>query len=189
MSDKNARILDVGCGSGEFIALLLARGYKNLHGVEIDDVLIRMAPSGRSAEILKSSVTELPFADNSFDCIYMFNVMHHLQGMTEYELALAEMTRCLTDGGRIILIEPCRMTLYRLMKCICYVGRHFFRFFRDFYVVLQEEWGPLTCFLDNLDAIRHKISLTEKFEVLEDGKLLHQWITAIAVRKSGSSPD
>jgi SAM-dependent methyltransferase len=185
ITDKNARILDVGCGSGEFISLLLQRGYKNLHGVEIDDALIDMA-AGVLPEIRKSSATELPFADNSFDCIYMFNVMHHLRDMAECEQALAEMTRCLRDGGRIILVEPCRLILYRLLKAVCYAGSPFSTFFRNFYVILQEEWGILSCFLRYLDALRRKISASTELVVLEDSKLLHQWITVMSVNKSGS---
>lgn len=184
ITDKNSRILDVGCGSGEFISLLKQRGYRNLHGVEIDDALINMA-SGIFPEVKKSSATELPYADNSFDCIYMFNVMHHLRDMATYEQALAEMSRCLRDGGRIILVEPCRLLLYRLLRVICYAGRPFMTFFRNFYVILQEEWGKLSYFLRNLDALRGKIAASDDFTVIEDSKLLHQWITVVAVNKSG----
>jgi SAM-dependent methyltransferase len=185
ITDKNARILDVGCGSGEFISLLLQRGYQNLHGVEIDDTLIGMA-AGVLTEIRKSSATALPFSDNCFDCIYMFNVMHHLRDMAEYEQALAEMSRCLRDGGRIILVEPCRLILYRLLKAVCFAGSPFATFFRNFHVILKEEWGNLTLFLNSLDGLRRKIAASEQFVVLEDRKLLHQWITVIAVNKSGS---
>jgi SAM-dependent methyltransferase len=34
--DKHAAIVDVGCGSGDFLAYLEARGHTNLRGVEID---------------------------------------------------------------------------------------------------------------------------------------------------------
>ncbi|MEI7818378.1 MAG: class I SAM-dependent methyltransferase [Desulfuromonadales bacterium] len=180
--DKNARILDVGCGSGEFITLLMQRGYKNLYGVEIDDILIDMA-AGSMAEIKKSSVTELPYADGSFDCIYMFNVMHHLRDIIEYEQALAEMSRCLRDGGRIILVEPCRMILYRMLKSVCYVFSPFSKFFRNFHVILQEEWVNLTYFLNQLDALRQRIYATRTFTVLADSKLLHQWITVIVATR------
>jgi Methylase involved in ubiquinone/menaquinone biosynthesis len=184
ITDKNARILDVGCGAGEFIRLLQQRGYKSLHGVEIDDALIDMA-SGVLPEIKKSSATELPYADNSFDCICMFNVMHHLRDMATYEQALAEMSRCLGDGGLIILIEPCRLVLYRLLKAVCYAGSPFMPFFRNFYVILQEEWGKLSYFLRNLDALRGMIAASREFTVIDDSRLLHQWITVIAVNKSG----
>lgn len=188
ITDKNARILDVGCGSGEFISLLQQRGYKNLHGVEIDPALVDMS-SRVLPDIRRSSAVALPYADNYFDCIYMFNVMHHLRDMAEYEQSLAEMSRCLRDGGRIILIEPCHLLLYRLLKAVCCLGRPFSRFFRNFYVILQEEWGSLNYFLNHLDVLRDNIAATGQFIVLHDSKLLHQWVTVIAVNKSGAKTE
>jgi len=185
ITDKNARILDVGCGSGEFISLLQQRGYKNLYGVEIDPALVDMS-SKVLPDIIKSSAIDLPYDNNSFDCIYMFNVMHHLHDMAEYEQALAEMARCLRDGGRIILVEPCRLALYRLLKAVCFVGSPFSRFFRNFYLILHEENVYLSYFLRHLDLLRRRILASAEFEVLEDSKLLHQWITVIAVNKDGS---
>jgi SAM-dependent methyltransferase len=184
ITDRNARILDVGCGSGEFVRLLIQRGYKNLYGVEIDDSLFDMA-SQVLPEVRKSSATELPFADNYFDCIYMFNVMHHLQDLAEYKKTMEEMTRCLKGGGRIILVEPCRLLLYRLLKTVCFVGKPFSAFFRNFYVILQEEWPKLTFFLRHLDVLRKEIRTSGHYEILEDDKSLHQWVTVIAVNKSG----
>jgi ubiquinone/menaquinone biosynthesis C-methylase UbiE len=182
ITDKNARILDVGCGSGEFISLLQQRGFKNLYGVDVDDALIDKA-SGVLPEIKKSSATELPFSDSFFDCIYMFNVMHHLKDMAEYERALAEMSRCLCDGGRIILIEPCRLPLYRLLKTACAAASPVSAFFRNFHAMLQEEWGNLSRFLRQLDVLRTRIAASGEFVFLEDSKLLHQWIAVIAVSK------
>lgn len=185
MTDRNARILDVGCGSGEFVSLLLQRGYKNLYGVEIDDSLFDMATKVLP-EVRKASATDLPFADNYFDCIYMFNVMHHLQDLDEYQRTLAEMTRCLRGGGRIILVEPCRLILYRLLKAVCVAGKPFSRFFRNFYVILAEEWPNLSYFLRHLDAFRRAIRMSRQYEMLEDEKLFHQWISVIRVNKDDS---
>jgi SAM-dependent methyltransferase len=185
VTDRSARILDVGCGSGEFISLLQQRGYRNLHGVEVDDALIGLA-SGVLPGIRKSSATELPYADSTFDCIYMFNVMHHLRDLTEYERALMEMSRCLRDGGRLILIEPCHLIFYRMLRFVCRVGGPFALFFRNFHTILQEEWPCLDYFLRHLDSLRQWIKTVGSFTVLEESMFLHQWITVITVNKGGS---
>lgn len=185
ITNRDAAILDVGCGSGEFIGLLLQRGFSNVHGVEIDDSLIHIA-AGVLPEIRKSSATALPYGADTFDCVYMFNVMHHLSGVDEYEQALAEMTRCVRPGGHIIMIEPCRLILYRLLMAVCYAGRPFASFFRNFHIILEEEWCRLTAFLRHLDNLRMKIRTSADYVVLKDRKLLHQWITVIAVNKNGS---
>lgn len=183
ITDRDAAILDVGCGSGEFIGLLRRRGFSNVHGVEIDDSLIHIA-AGVLPEIRKSSATALPFEADSFDCVYMFNVMHHLSGVAEYEQALAEMTRCVRPGGHVIVIEPCRLILYRLLKAVCFAGRPFASFFRNFHLILEEEWPRLTVFLRHLDTLRLKIRTAADYRILKDCKLLHQWITVIAVNKN-----
>jgi SAM-dependent methyltransferase len=184
ITDRNASILDVGCGSGEFINLLKERGFWNLHGVEVDDALIGLAAQVLP-DVRKSSAMALPFPDNSFDCIYMFNVMHHLGDMGEYERSLAEMTRCTRDGGRIIMIEPCRLILYRMLKGVCSAGRPVSGFFRNFDLILQAEWPDLTFFLRHLDLLRKQIRGAGCYDILVDSKLLHQWITVLAVRKGG----
>ncbi len=46
---------------------------------------------------------ELPFANRSFDNIVMFDVLHHLE---RPRLFLAEATRVLQSGGRVVLVEP-----------------------------------------------------------------------------------
>lgn len=182
LANTDAAILDVGCGAGEFIHLLQQRGYKNLYGVEIDDTLLDMA-AGTISDVRKASATALPYEDGSFDCVYMFNVMHHLQDVAEYEQALAEMTRCVRDGGRIILVEPCHLFLYWLLKTACFLGRPFGAFFRNFYLILAEEWPKLSLFLRQVDTLRQKIAADRRYLVVEDTKLLHQWTTVVEVRK------
>lgn len=182
ITDRNARILDVGCGSGEFISLLLQRGYNNLYGVEIDDALFDIA-AAVIPEIKKSSATELPYDADSFDCIYMFNVMHHLTDLAEYRKALAEMSRCVRDGGSIILVEPCRLVLYRLLKMVSYAGRPFSSFFRNFYLILKDEWPNLTRFLRSLDILRNDVTGSDQYIIRQESKLFHQWIVVLSVNK------
>jgi SAM-dependent methyltransferase len=45
----------------------------------------------------------LPFRDRSLRAILMTNVMHHLPNVESF---LAESSRCLRQGGKILMIEP-----------------------------------------------------------------------------------
>ena len=82
-------ILEIGSGAGfcsEFIADLITSEIIPCPGVQL--VL-----DGR----------ELPFADASLRAIVMTNVLHHIP---QVERFLAEGSRCLRSGGKILMIEP-----------------------------------------------------------------------------------
>ena len=43
IKSKNLKILDLGCGGGEFLQILEGLGYENLYGVDIDTSVIKIA--------------------------------------------------------------------------------------------------------------------------------------------------
>ena len=47
--------------------------------------------------------TNMDFPDNSFSCICMFNVLHHIPNAPAF---FSEAARCLKPGGRVCMIEP-----------------------------------------------------------------------------------
>src|SRR5688572_1426309 len=51
----------------------------------------------------KVDLEKLPFKKNSVSAFYMLNVFHHIKNPVK---ALIEMDRCLTEEGKIIMIEP-----------------------------------------------------------------------------------
>lgn len=175
VKDVDYAILDIGCGSGDFLRLLQGRGFRNLYGVEIDDSLLAMSKD-LSAEIVKSSAAHLPFEDQKFDCIYIYNVMHHLNNCDEYEKVIAEVTRCLKKNGTFILIEPCNIVLYGLIFAASFVLRYGSGFFRTFNAILDEEWPCLTYFIKNINKLRDDIIIPAGFSCVKEKKKYHQWI-------------
>jgi predicted TPR repeat methyltransferase len=71
VTDKDANILDVGCGTGMTCALLKEEGYTNLHGIDISDDMVDKAmekgiyESARVANIMEP----LMMPSNHFDAI------------------------------------------------------------------------------------------------------------------------
>ena len=94
------RLLDIGCGDGEnmlrFDEALLPRV-----GLEISWSRLKTARQ-LGLNVMQASGTELPFADQSFGMIYIAHVLHHV---ADYEQVLGEMARCLTDNGRLFIVE------------------------------------------------------------------------------------
>lgn len=92
------RVLDIGAGSGligEAIAALFPG--KTVTGL---DVALRPLPNLR-IPLMKFDGRRLPFADASFDCALLCNVLHHVKPEARSEL-LREALR-VTDGGPIVV--------------------------------------------------------------------------------------
>ncbi len=103
------RILDVASGSGD-LALALARRVKPGGAVWMCDVNFRMLSRGRDrladegelAPAVQCDGERLPFPEHAFDCV---TVGFGLRNMTRKAAAIAEMTRCLKPGGRLVVLE------------------------------------------------------------------------------------
>jgi ubiquinone/menaquinone biosynthesis C-methylase UbiE len=99
-------ILEIGYGAG---AVLLALGSSadKMTGLDLDadpaPVHRVLGRKGYSADLVKGSVYELPFAAGAFDLAVSFSVFEHLH---EYQRGLAEVARVLRPGGLFLLGMP-----------------------------------------------------------------------------------
>lgn len=80
------RYLDVACGRGEMLNFAMYHGFSNVHGTEIVPELID------GDRVVLAVVHALPFPDNSFDVVTMFDVIEHLIPGDD-ELACRELAR------------------------------------------------------------------------------------------------
>ncbi len=93
------KILDVGCSSGNFLAVNPAR----IQGIDVDKDAIKKAVSrGLNARYMNIG-QKLGFRGNSFSGIFCSHVLEHLK---EPLLALKEMHRVLRPGGKLCLMTP-----------------------------------------------------------------------------------
>jgi len=103
------RILDVATGSAD-LAAALARRVMPGGEVWLTDINRRMLARGRDrvldegllAPAVQCDAERLPFATGHFDCV---TVAFGLRNMTHKDRALAEMTRVLKPGGRLVILE------------------------------------------------------------------------------------
>jgi demethylmenaquinone methyltransferase / 2-methoxy-6-polyprenyl-1,4-benzoquinol methylase len=107
------RALDVASGSGD-LARALARRVAPEGEVWLADINFQMLARGRDrmldagvlAPAVRCDAERLPFPDARFDLV---TVGFGLRNMTHKDAALAEMTRVLKPGGRLVVLEFSRV--------------------------------------------------------------------------------
>ncbi len=99
-------VLVVGCGSGREAAHLADFFAARSVGIDLDD---RFDPEAAArADLRVMDATELTFDDDSFDLVYSFHALEHIDAP---DRALAEMRRVLRPGGWYCIGTPNRSRL------------------------------------------------------------------------------
>ncbi|KOH43413.1 class I SAM-dependent methyltransferase [Sunxiuqinia dokdonensis] len=107
-SDKPVtRVLDVGCGAGDFIKLLDTTfdGKAQLTGVDPGEQWLKEARARFPQEhidLQAMSGEQLHFEDNRFDVVSLSNALHHLENI---EQTFVEMKRVLKPNGWLLINE------------------------------------------------------------------------------------
>jgi len=94
------RILDIGCGAGEFINL----DPKRIKGLDRNKENIK-ACQQKGFRVTEGDATNLPFEDNSFDGIYSGHLIEHLMPEDSYKF-LKEIDRVLKKNGIFVITAP-----------------------------------------------------------------------------------
>lgn len=90
------RVLDAGCGSGEFLRLLSATGAEAV-GADPAAAMVEIA-RGSGVAVVRAALDELPFAAASFDVATAVNALQFADDTTG---ALRELARVVRPGGLI----------------------------------------------------------------------------------------
>jgi SAM-dependent methyltransferase len=104
---STTRILDIGCGDGGLLLEVIKRAGASLYvGVELSIGRLRLAQErlGNPVGLLQiDGRAHLPFGDQSFDLIFITEVIEHLKDPGSL---LNEVHRILKSSGRLILTTP-----------------------------------------------------------------------------------
>lgn len=104
---EGTRILDCGCGSGQYVLGLLDAG-ADAWGVEYEEehVLQFRAQNPSYAErVSQANVEQLPFGDAEFDAVLLNEVLEHVPDDSQ---GLRETLRVLKPGGWLFVFSPNR---------------------------------------------------------------------------------
>lgn len=111
------RLLDAGCGTGNYSAALVAH-IGRLNGIDFNPDMLAEAAAKLQDEIAadrakleQGSLLALPFEDATFDAVMINQVLHHLEDGEDparngHRAAVSECARVLKPGG-VLLVNVC----------------------------------------------------------------------------------
>jgi SAM-dependent methyltransferase len=114
----SSRILDLGCGTGFFLAELDAR-HPGAVGLDISHEMLKVSERYvPGARLVTADAERLPFAPGSFDVVFCKGSLHHVRDHVRF---LDNCRVALRNDGVLIMSEPCNDNpLIKLARAILY---------------------------------------------------------------------
>lgn len=98
----NAKILDVGCGTGGMHLLL--KNFGNITGVDWSPIALSFNRRRGLARLGRATLPDLPFQNATFDVVTIFDVLYH-RVVGDDGVAARELFRVLKPGGILIVTD------------------------------------------------------------------------------------
>ena len=106
---KGKRVLDVGCGVGDWCCLAAHYGAKSVDGFDIQPEMVELAKQATShldmVHIQVGDAADMPYDDDSFDVAISLFVTCNLSPEV-YAKHFEELKRVLVPGGKAVLLIP-----------------------------------------------------------------------------------
>lgn len=103
---KGKKILDVGCGEGTDAKIFIKEYGLDFYGI---DIYKDSNVEKQKLNFNLGSIYKIPFKKNSFDYIFVHDVLHHIdpvkQEKQRHLKGLEELRRVCKKGGEIIIVE------------------------------------------------------------------------------------
>ncbi|MBS3152876.1 methyltransferase domain-containing protein [Candidatus Woesearchaeota archaeon] len=104
----NEKILDVGCGNGDFLAYIEDKGCSGeMIGVDISKGMIEEAKKlniDKPISFITANAEDLPFINECFDIVVCKHILYHLNSI---EKGINEIYRVLKNGGYLCVTLNC----------------------------------------------------------------------------------
>jgi len=115
--------LDVGCWNGMFLSLTRSFSVKSF-GLDLAFSPLKIASKTlKESDFTNANIFCVPFPDESFDIITMWEVLEHLPKYSE-QLAFQELNRILRPGGHLLISTPNDKLLGILLDPAYYLDGH-----------------------------------------------------------------
>lgn len=139
-SGPDERVLDLGCGTGEFSPYFSKSRYV---GIDIDPKNIVYAKKHYKGDFRVADGRRLPFPNGSFEKVMVVGVFHHLS-TEDCQLVFKEVKRVLKKNGKILIMEDTKSDRF-IVKFMQLVDQG--AYIRDLF-----EWKSL--FSDNFTIVK-----------------------------------
>jgi SAM-dependent methyltransferase len=103
VSDRNSRVLEIGCSTGGLLQALQAGGYMRIVGLDPSPVCTRIARERCGAETITGSLSDLRPENGPFDLIILGSVLEHLRDM---DGTMSVLKSLLAPSGYLYLEVP-----------------------------------------------------------------------------------
>lgn len=168
---ETGTFLEVGCGTGR-IAIGVAVHNQNAQvtGVDLSDNMLIVAKKNADTagvadrvRFKKSDAKQLPFADNSFDCVFCHQTIHHIPEPLDL---LKETKRVVKQDGALLIRDLIRIPVFAIPLHVNILGCTYNK-------LMKKEYR------DSINASLSKkewIDLYEKADI-KDTHITYQFIT------------
>ena len=101
--NKKVKLLDVGCGTGNLLAILKRESMAELYGIDLSEKMLKKARNKLGRVHLKIGNAEnLKYKDKSFDYVFSVDAFHHYSNQQK---AMHEFYRVLKNGGKLMIVD------------------------------------------------------------------------------------
>jgi SAM-dependent methyltransferase len=151
-------VLDIACGTGYGVAVLLHGGARSVVGVDRSPDALRFAAmhfGAPGAMFVRADIRAVPFPSGSFDVVTSFETIEHID---EHARFLAECRRLLRPGGLLICSSP-NKRVYSLGRRVPFNPFHVREFTTaDFRAMLEAGiGGPVRLFAQRTMGLKQRL--------------------------------
>lgn len=118
---KGKKVLDLGCGAGEYVAFFRTQLEAEAWGIEFqkDKVLAAKAKKEVGPFVSEGNIEKIEVTDDSFDFVLLNEVLEHVP---DEVAALGEAFRVLKPGGTLCVFSPNRLFPFETHGCDLWGG-------------------------------------------------------------------
>lgn len=172
---KTAKILDVGCGTGELLLYLKNSGFHNIAGNDISSGMLAVAQKKvQNANFYHGNINKCNIPEK-FDYIIITEALHHIPDLRE---TFRTFHNLLTDKGQVILLEPNEHWYFENFKLDSLKNKMIYAFVAPFRKYFQHknkaiiEENKTFDTPDTFSPVHRHLTVEEVEDVLENLKIV-----------------